>query len=688
MSLQNSRIPRFIISTIKPVLILIAFICLPCSSAFATEDGILRLGDTVITGFSGVLEPSTEAPDRVHNTTMDETIINPAGVSARITSLAAPGYVWDARVWNAAPVKEFYAKDVGQVFGVTLDDAEFPNIYLSATSAYGLHIVLKDTDKDGRPERLTEGDDRAAWMNGMWGKADPNGGPGSIWKIDGKTGKVSLFANVKFNNVDNAGGGLGNITYASDLKQLFVSDLTTGMIHRYDMDGNELEIYDHGTTGRISADLPAIAYDPKTVLDISSGDFDPEALDTWGYTDKDRRVWALAYHEGRLFYSVVGGNEIWSVGFDEQTGKFQTKARLELEVPKKPKSIPVSDIIFSNKGAMILAQRGAPKSTYDYKNFADFGKSRTYRYWLESPDDPKTPSRWSAGPEEYAIGFKDDERSNDGGVDLNYGYDKEGYIDTGACEASLWTTGDNLRNNKDLEVPLLKGGPLVIDGLQGMPAGPVKDYKSDNNSPPWVTYMVDYDPSNTDQTYEIDSPMNYSDVETTGWLGDLISYKKDCSGVAKGGYYGGPGYSWPAGPAYYTDTVYVPHDPYPRDEACTPGVNCPANPKQCVKQTGEFICDSDAGKWTYKTLLKLSDVVDANAIKIEKVSAGAVILGGKILPFSSPSSYLEIKGGSSGQLMSAGLCIFNKDDENSGQPYECCKTTIAVQAPLAACVKK
>ena len=30
-------------------------------------------------------------------------------------------------------------------------------------------------------------------MPGLWG---PQGGPGSIWKIDGTTGEVSLLANV------------------------------------------------------------------------------------------------------------------------------------------------------------------------------------------------------------------------------------------------------------------------------------------------------------------------------------------------------------------------------------------------------------------------------------------------------------------------------------------------------------
>ena len=105
--------------------------------ASAEEIGILNLGDTVVTGFSGVLEPTTEAPDPANNSVIDETLINPDGISARITSVAAPGYIWDARVWPADLIREFHAKDIGQVFGVTLDDAKFPNIYFAASSAYG-----------------------------------------------------------------------------------------------------------------------------------------------------------------------------------------------------------------------------------------------------------------------------------------------------------------------------------------------------------------------------------------------------------------------------------------------------------------------------------------------------------------------------------------------------------------------
>ena len=102
----------------------------------------------------------------------------------------------------------FSAAQIGQVFGVALDDNEPPNIYVAATSAYGLPIVAPGSD--GKPQHIQAGAANAAFMPGLWG---PQGGPGSIWKVDGTTGKVSLFANVTSNGRANSGAALGGLAY-------------------------------------------------------------------------------------------------------------------------------------------------------------------------------------------------------------------------------------------------------------------------------------------------------------------------------------------------------------------------------------------------------------------------------------------------------------------------------------------
>ena len=523
------------------------------SAQEASPRPVLVLGDAVVTGFSGIIVPD---PDALLPGTqaIDETLIDLDGVSVQFAGIAAPGFVWNGSVWAGEIRHEVLSRDVGQVFGIALDDATPPNVYLAASSAYGLPIVAPDADGDGRPERLQTGDAEARFMDGLFGPA-PLGGPGSIWKVDGETGEVSLFANVMLDGVANPGPGLGNLAFDAAHQQLFVSDSATGMIHRFDLEGSELGMYDHGDTGRASAGLPVVAYDPAGALDITRGDFDTEDPDSWGYAAPDRQVWGLAVHGGRLYYAVIADSQIWSIGLDAETGAFGDDPRWELDVPKRPEKQPVSDIVFTELGAMILAQRGPVTSTYDYSGFADPGQSRLYRYWLESPDDPETPSRWIEVPEEYAVGFGGEHRQTAGGVDLDYGFNREGLLDLGFCEASLLTTGDDLRLAPDLADQLLPGGPLAIDGLQVMPAGPVKP----ENTPPWASYMVDLDPR-TD------------DPEVSGHVGDVAVYRTGCGAdLPYVSEYGGAGY--PLDPPYISgdppDGPDGPDDPEVcNDDAC------------------------------------------------------------------------------------------------------------------------
>ncbi|MBK8085188.1 MAG: DUF11 domain-containing protein [Devosia sp.] len=517
---------------------LLAIVGLAGPACAQDQGAILRLGDAVVTGFAGTVFPDPETLPE-DSEAIEETFLDLDGISARVIDASAPGFVWDGRAWSGGVSHEVLASEVGQVFGVALDDAEPPNIYLAASSAYGLPIVGDDSDDDGRPERLFEGEPDARFMEGLFG---PDGGAGSIWKVDGTTGEVSHFAVVTLDGVANPGPALGNIAFDAEHRQFFVSDRATGMIHRLDIDGEDLEAYDHGTTGRAAEGLPEVVYDPSGALDISRSDFDAEDPDSWGYAAPDRQVWGLAVHQGRLYYAVLDDSQIWSVGIDAHSGAFADDPRWELDVPKRPKKLPVSDIVFTEKGAMILAQRGAITSSWDYAGFADTGDSRLYRFWLETPDDPETPSRWIETPEEYAVGFGGEHRQTDGGIDLGYGFDRDGRLDLGFCEATLLTTGDDLRLAPDLADALLPGGPLAIDGLQAMPAGPVKP----ENTPPWASYIIDLD-------------ARADDADVTGHPGDIAVYRTACEGIPYVSEYGGAGY--PLDPPYVSGDPELPEDP-------------------------------------------------------------------------------------------------------------------------------
>src|SRR5262245_37071659 len=133
------------------------------SSARAEETAVIRRGDAAVTSFSGVIQ-SGDIPKTVHP--LDRTFLDTTAAVLRVLDLSKLGGAPEGQLANA-PVKfSVTAGDIGQVFGVTLDSASSnatPNIYVAATSLYGLQIV----DQNG--ERLIKGAPGARWMAGQFG---------------------------------------------------------------------------------------------------------------------------------------------------------------------------------------------------------------------------------------------------------------------------------------------------------------------------------------------------------------------------------------------------------------------------------------------------------------------------------------------------------------------------------------
>lgn len=494
----------------------LVLLCLCLAERAAAQNATLRFnpGDAVVTGFSGTLPSDPGKPLPSGKSPADLTFINPDGPAARVVALGQPDQPWDGRLLQAPKIFDVAAKDVGQVFGVALDDAAASNIYLAATSVYGLNLV--DRGRDGLAERRKLGGPGAGWMKGQFG-LDLGGDPGSIYRVDGTTGIVTLFAKVMLGGVPNPGPALGNLAYDATHKQLFVSDLHTGMIHRFAIaDGSERAApYDHGVSGRKAVLLPQVAFDPAKRPNIASNGFDAENPASWGFAPPERRVWGLAVHNGRLFYSAMNGAasqgpEIWSVGITRD-GSFGADPQLELQLAAQPGPYPVSDIAFTRQGAMIVTQRAPMAASYDYSAFTKPGEPRVLRYTLKDASDPPSPGLWKPVPDEYAIGWAGTYRNTDGGVALGYGYGPGGMLDTNACGASLWSTGQDLRNDPARRSQLEPGGPLRVNGLQGSPEALVRG----RNEPPAISYFVDYDDK-------------FDDVRESGHLGSVRIFARPC----------------------------------------------------------------------------------------------------------------------------------------------------------------
>ncbi len=441
--------------------------------AAAQNPAIVEPGNVVVTGFSGtVAYPAPAGADP-----FDYVTINGDGPSAQVVDvryLGAQGQLSDALKTFAVP-----AAAIGQVFGVALDDAPNPNIYLAATAAYGLSIFRPDGSN--RIRRVRQGTPGAQFVPGQFGSPQDGGGPGSIWRIDGVTGEVALFANV-----DTAGpASLGGLAFDPISQQLFVADRTTGIVYRYSLDGRQQGSYDHGVEGRGPYGLSPLPYVPQPPVNIATPYFNTESRSTWGFAAPARRVFALAVRDNRLYYSVAQGPQIWSVGIS-RSGAVAAGPRLEVEVPALQDGIEITAITFDGVGRMYLAERGATAGDYEMNALATGGQSRVLRFVPKQAGDP-SPGNWRLAPEQYAIGLAPNYNNADGGVALGYGYGQNGVVDFDACRSTVWSTGERLLDPGDPARP--QGAYPQVDGLQANAPGLVEP----QNQPPLNAWYVKYD---------------------------------------------------------------------------------------------------------------------------------------------------------------------------------------------------
>lgn len=406
---------------------------------------VVAPGEAVVTGFSGAPPPVSIAPGEDPGA---KTMIDLAGPSARVLDLRRIAGPPVGQFVDIPKPFTFAARDVGQVFGVVLDDQVPPNIYLAATSAYGLPIVAPGST--GAWVHVRAGAPGARFMPGLWG---PQGGPGTIYRIDGISAKVSVFADVTTEGRPNSGAALGALAYDAHSKSLYASDRESGLIHRFSLSGSDLGVYDHGAAGLGAQGLPPVAWNPQTPLDPTAATFDSGDPDAWGYAAPARRVFALAVHEGRLYYSVADSLRVWSVSLREDGG-FGGDAVIELQAPPAAGPTEIASIAFDHQGRMLLAERAAPTGSMTFEPLAAPGVGRVLRFAIVG-QAPGPRRVWQEVPDEYAIGFPGALRNADGGVAEGPNYDRFGAIYAGSCGGFLWGTGEDLRNSP---IPRPPGG--------------------------------------------------------------------------------------------------------------------------------------------------------------------------------------------------------------------------------------
>ena len=531
--------------------ILASFTGITIAPAAAQQD-LLRPGEGFATRFSGTA--SVNGPDG-----KPVVIIDPSGTVGSIVDLRVPGHRPAGEHWfNEPQRRNVTAREVGQVFGVALDAASPPNIYLTATSAFGLHRSA----------------DNSRWADGMWGAS---GGPGTVYRLDRDAGyQARVFANVTLNGRPNSGPGLGNIAFDKWNQQLFVSDLETGMIHRLRAaDGADLGFYDHGTQGRVNfidvvrgqpGALPPIAFDPASrprVDDCPTGKFD-NSPECWNFAVSGRRIWGLAAWkhpvtgETRLYYSVwsspsfgdaswggISGdsekrNSIWSIRLGPDGGFVVSDIRREFLLPdfftdadtiaRSGHSSPVSDITFpecGGSGIMLLGERGGIRNVgLEATNpFAAPHEARALQAGLSKEGSWRVIGRYDVGFYNRRLDGEPFVRANcAGGVAFGPGYSPNGTANLAQPDQFAWISGDALCsvdgpcNNPArsqaapgaqpqtvADQPSMEPDDSEVHGLQGMPRGLLTQITPPRNANDQA--------AGADQAYLIDLDIN---VDPTG----------------------------------------------------------------------------------------------------------------------------------------------------------------------------
>ena len=273
--------------------------------------------------------------------------------------------------------------NMGQVFGVAIDDVG--NVYFSATAMYW----------NWDPQRLA---DPTPSICGSGGNGyNPLGGPAGIYKADKAnlntvtvlTGTVPSGGGIGTNTIPNTGYGIGNIAYAKTINKLYVSNLEDGIIY---------------------------CIDPATgIIDFIYDPFLPDASGAQ-IADYGERIFGLAVNyeatETRLYYAVLMSDHqsaIWSVKLNTTTGAFITATNsIEINLPASSPRTYISDIAFSSRGEMLIAEKGSPHLANVYQYFGRHNAwSLPMELYMASYNGGIGPGHNSAGGVDYGYASKD-----------------------------------------------------------------------------------------------------------------------------------------------------------------------------------------------------------------------------------------------------------------------------------------
>lgn len=556
------------------------------------------------------------------------------------------------------------ATEVGRVQSVSIEPISAGDrgvsrpayFYVAATAAFGLPIARKT---EGEIVALDRGEAGAEWHPGLFG---PGGGPGTIWRIDAVTGASRLFASADVSGVANAGAGLGQIVVDSRTRQLLAADRDSGMIHRFALDGASLGTYDHGTKGRPRARLPQAADRPEVRLLPSDPAFRPADPATWGLTDSSRRIWGLAVRDGRLYYAVAEGPEVWSVSLAVD-GTIGDDARREARLDFLPAGSEVYKLAFDRHGDLFAGV--APGARIDAPpgpRHVPFVRMRRAKGALEWSADTVNLSagaglRVTTG---FAIGSRPSTDRRPADSD---------------CGAMLWAAGVDSATDRPVllgwpttglaspsEVVLLDGSDLTGSGIADLAdpascadAGPTESAVAVLSPPVWDG-IGRGDGSGADTARPTDTGARPADA--TGPGGGTAGRQE--------------------GPA----TKVRP----PAESSFSPAPSSRPPTVACVVlRAAEFQCVN--GAWELELFLDDPSSRDRDSLEISALDETTVVRPHRLRKARPFDPFrISFDGTLAGRQVPLDVCLFDKADAADGRMYRCCRARLDVALPTTACL--
>ena len=339
--------------------------------------------------------------------------VNPAYKVVKVIDIRnRPPFVIGGNFWNPNSLSgaNWTKEKMGNVFGITMDDANPPNIYVARSTVYC-----------GTPDTLV----------------------GLIYKINGATWAVSNYVMknpvagpsvIGVNKIPNTGPGLGNLCFDAWHQQIFTTNHEDGKIYR---------IKTVGVDGKVQS-----VFDPFTA----------DAGTNTGFVARGERIWGIGVFGNsstnvRVYFSRwvndrsqsgTGPNQIWSIALDNAGEFVAGSVRLEITLPlysTNSYSNPVSDIEFSHTGTMLLGERTM---------FGDSGPCAAHGLWAHQSRILEYP-RNNMGLysnllfTQHNVGLLNPQRTNSsGGVDFEYGYSDSVSNVHSLCDTNIVGTGDYL----------------------------------------------------------------------------------------------------------------------------------------------------------------------------------------------------------------------------------------------------